>query len=195
MLRLVSSARSRLLRAGVVRAAGAVAHEATRLAVRESTFLRSYGASSLFSTSDERCRDGPRETLALNHPKAWRKAVYDPMAWQEAVKPSLLKFLELNKHLMIPVMFVVPHGDEAWPRAAWGYPLSKHAAWLRKQWREGGDRIDPTQRKELDEMPFAWDNSQYRWDRFILPALRRFYELNGHTDVPAAFRIPLASAE
>ncbi|KAE9287496.1 hypothetical protein PF008_g26386 [Phytophthora fragariae] len=161
MLRLVSSARSRLLRAGVVRAAGAVAHGATRLTLRESTFLRSYGASSLFSTSDERGRDGPWGTLALNHPKAWRKAVYDPMAWQEAVKPSLLTFLELQKHLMVPVMFVVPHGDEAWPKAAWGYPLGKHAAWLRKQWRRGGDRIDPTQRKELDEMSFAWDNSQY----------------------------------
>ncbi|KAE9148846.1 hypothetical protein PF006_g6615 [Phytophthora fragariae] len=197
MLRLVSSARSRLLRAGVVRAAGAVAHESTctRLDVRESPFLRSYGASRLFSTSYERYCDWPWGTRALNDPNAWQWAVNNSMAWQKAVKPSLLTFLELKKHLIVPVAFVVPHGDEAWPRVAWGYPLGKHAMWLRKKWREGGDRIDPTQRKELDEMPFAWDPIQYKWDRFVLPALRRFYELNGHTDVAREFVIPKTSAE
>ncbi|EGZ25134.1 hypothetical protein PHYSODRAFT_465795, partial [Phytophthora sojae] len=91
--------------------------------------------------------------------------------------------------------FVVPRGDDAWPRAAWGYPLGKHAAWLRKQWREGGRGIDPTQSKELDEMPFAWDWSQHKWDLFLLPALRRYFELNGHTDVSTDFRIPKESPE
>ncbi|KAE9353459.1 hypothetical protein PR003_g3860 [Phytophthora rubi] len=174
MLRLVASVRSRLLRAGVVRAAGVVAHGAPRLGVKKSPFLCSYEAPRLSFSSDARGGSRSWETLAVN----------DPVAWQEAVKPSLVTFLELKKHLMVPIAFVVPRGDEAWPRAAWGYPLGKYAAWLRKRWRDGGNfGLDPTQRKELDEMPFAWDWSQYKWDRFVLPALRRFYELNGHTDV------------
>ncbi|KAE8986547.1 hypothetical protein PR003_g17312 [Phytophthora rubi] len=117
------------------------------------------------------------------------------MTWKATVKPALLTFLKLKKHLMVPIKFVVPHGDEAWPEAAWGYPLGKHGVWLRKQWREGGHRIVPKQLKELEEMEFAWDRSQYRWDRFVLPALRRFYELNGHTDVPELYRIPKGSPE
>ncbi|KAE8981097.1 hypothetical protein PR001_g24101 [Phytophthora rubi] len=186
MLRLVASVRSRLLRAGVVRAAGVVAHGAPRLGVKKSPFLCSYEAPRLSFSSDARGGSRSWETLAVN----------DPVAWQEAVKPSLVTFLELKKHLMVPIAFVVPRGDEAWPRAAWGYPLGKYAAWLRKRWRDGGNfGLDPTQRKELDEMPFAWDWSQYKWDRFVLPALRRFYELNGHTDVAGEFRVPWASSE
>ncbi|KAE9332111.1 hypothetical protein PR003_g14671 [Phytophthora rubi] len=96
---------------------------------------------------------------------------------------------------MVPVKFVVPHGDDAWPEAAWGYPLGKHAEWLRKQWREGGHRMVPKQREELEEMEFAWDRNQYKWDRFVLPALRKFYDFNGHTDVLKDFRIPKGSPE
>jgi hypothetical protein len=41
-----------------------------------------------------------------------------------------------------------------------GYPLGKHAAWLRNQWRDDY----PGQLKELNEMQFAWNWSQYKWD-------------------------------
>jgi hypothetical protein len=39
-------------------------------------------------------------------------------------------------------------------------------------------------------MQFAWDWSQYKWDHIVLPALRRYFELNDHTDVPNDFVIP-----
>ncbi|KAG2503004.1 hypothetical protein JM16_009491 [Phytophthora kernoviae] len=39
-------------------------------------------------------------------------------------------------------------------------------------------------------MQFAYDWSQYRWDHYFLPALRRYYEIYGHTDVPQGFQIP-----
>ncbi|EGZ11396.1 hypothetical protein PHYSODRAFT_391115, partial [Phytophthora sojae] len=91
--------------------------------------------------------------------------------------------------------FVVPHGDDAWPREAWGYPLGKHVALLRRQWREGGRKIDQKHLEALKELDFAWDVSQYKWDRFVLPALRRYYELNGNTDVPITYRIPKGSLE
>ncbi|KAE8968048.1 hypothetical protein PF007_g10039 [Phytophthora fragariae] len=152
MLRLVSSARSRLLRAGAFRAAGAVVPGTTRLAVERVPSQCHYEAPRCFS-SDAKDHDRPWKTPAL----------HNPVAWQETVKPAFLTFLKLNKHLMVPVKFVVPHGDDAWPEAAWGYPLGKHAEWLRKQWREGGRRIDQQQLKELEGMEFAWDWSQYRW--------------------------------
>ncbi|KAE9182241.1 hypothetical protein PF002_g27042 [Phytophthora fragariae] len=184
MLRLVSSARSRLIRADAFRAAGAPVPGALRLAVGRAPFQLHYETPHFFSSD------------AKDHDRLWKSpAVYSPVAWQEAVKPALLAFFKLNKHLMVPIKFVVPHGDDAWPEAAWGYPLGKHAAWLRKQWGEGGHRIDQKQFKELEEMEFAWDRFQYKWDRYVLPALRRFYDLIGHTDVPELYRIPKGSPE
>ncbi|KAE9274177.1 hypothetical protein PR003_g29685 [Phytophthora rubi] len=184
MLRLVSSARSRLIRADAFRAADAPVPGALRLAVGRAPFQLHYETPHFFSSD------------AKDHDRLWKSpAVYSPVAWQETVKPALLAFFKLNKHLMVPIKFVVPHGDDAWPEAAWGYPLGKHAAWLRKQWREGGHRIDQKQFKELEEMEFAWDRFQYKWDRYVLPALRRFYDLIGHTDVPELYRIPKGSPE
>ncbi|KAE9286799.1 hypothetical protein PF008_g26578 [Phytophthora fragariae] len=184
MLRLVSSARSRLIRVDAFRAAGAPVPGALRLAVGRAPFQLHYETPHFFSSD------------AKDHDRLWKSpAVYSPVAWQETVKPALLAFFKLNKHLMVPIKFVVPHGDDAWPEAAWGYPLGKHAAWLRKQWGEGGHRIDQKQFKELEEMEFAWDRFQYKWDRYVLPALRRFYDLIGHTDVPELYRIPKGSPE
>ncbi|KAE9343765.1 hypothetical protein PF008_g9538 [Phytophthora fragariae] len=183
MLRLVSSARGRLLRAGAFRAASAPVRGDPRLAVEHVPSDRHYEAPRFFSFD------------AKDNQIPWYLTLYSPVTWRETVKPAFLTFLKLKKHLMVPVKFVVPHGDDAWPEAAWGYPLGKHAAWLRKQWGEGGRRMVPKQREELEEMEFAWDRNQYRWDRFVLPALRRFYELNGHTDVPELYRIPKGSPE
>ncbi|GMF47359.1 unnamed protein product [Phytophthora fragariaefolia] len=125
--------------------------------------------------------------------KSRRTRVRDPLTWQHAARPALLAFLQQEKHLLVPTAFVVPSGD-AWPRAAWGYPLGRHVQWLRKQRRDGG-YISETQLQELDEMQFAWDPTQQRWDRFVLPALRTFFALNGHTDVPLDFRVPDGGAE
>ncbi|KAG6622110.1 uncharacterized protein IUM83_07333 [Phytophthora cinnamomi] len=124
---------------GAVRAAGAVAPGVCCLEESRWPLLQRRCEPPRPFSSDARARDGQRKTLAVE----------DAAAWQAAVKPSLLTFLQLKKHLM---------------------------------WREGGHRIDPTQKKELDGMPFAWDRTQYKWDHFLLPALRRFYDLNGHTD-------------
>ncbi|KAE8877589.1 hypothetical protein PF005_g10559 [Phytophthora fragariae] len=182
MLRLVSISSARL-RVGVFRAAVA---GATRFGVdREHAPTQHRYKALRFSSSDTPHNSRRWTTPALN----------DSEAWQQAVKPAFLTFLKLQKHLMVPLKFTVPHGDKTWPEAAWGYPLGKHATWLRKQWREGGGCIDPTQLQELEDMGFAWDRSQYKWDRFVLPALRRFYDLNGHTDVPLSYRIPKGSPE
>ncbi|KAE9115418.1 hypothetical protein PF010_g9335 [Phytophthora fragariae] len=195
MLRLVSSARSRLLRAGAFRAAGAVVPGTTRLAVERVPSQCHYEAPRCFS-SDAKDHDRPWKTPAL----------HNPVAWQETVKPAFLTFLKLNKHLMVPVKFVVPHGDDAWPEAAWGYPLGKHAEWLRKQWREGGRRIDQQQLKELEASYFdqiaramnsleaiAFDSkiAVSKWKNRVEPILVTFKQLHGHRNVPRDFVVPL----
>jgi hypothetical protein len=163
----------RLARSRLLPRSGALAPRASCLAAVD--------AARFFSSQTEDGDDGEKDD---------KSSLFSAAAWTTAVKPAYLTFLALNKHLMVPVKFVVPSGDDAWPEAAWGYALGKHAAWLRKQWREGRQEIKPEQLKELEEMQFAWDRSQYKWDHFILPALRRFYELNRHTDVLQEFRVP-----
>ncbi|KAH7462964.1 uncharacterized protein KRP23_13181 [Phytophthora ramorum] len=181
MLRLVA-ARSRLMRVEAIRVVGVLAPRSPSLAV--AIPCSQYHLQTLrFSSSSQAQDDGSWTTLA----------VYNPVAWQQAVKPAFLKFLQLQKHLLVPIAFRVPYGDEMWPKAAWGYPLGKHARWLRKQWRKG--KINKTTQKELDEMPFAWDRSEYKWAHFVLPAFRRFYEFHGHTKVPHDFIIPEADPE
>ncbi|KAL3660753.1 hypothetical protein V7S43_014156 [Phytophthora oleae] len=44
-------------------------------------------------------------------------------------------------------------------------------------------------------MDFAFNVSQYKWDHLILPALFRYYELNGHSDVPTEFRVKTGDGE
>ncbi|KAL4161044.1 hypothetical protein PRNP1_001601 [Phytophthora ramorum] len=181
MLRLVA-ARSRLMRVEAIRVVGVLAPRSPSLAV--AIPCSQYHLQTLrFASSSQAQDDGSWTTLA----------VYNPVAWQQAVKPAFLKFLQLQKHLLVPIAFRVPYGDEMWPKAAWGYPLGKHARWLRKQWRKG--KINKTTQKELDEMPFAWDRSEYKWAHFVLPAFRRFYEFHGHTKVPRDFIIPEADPE
>ncbi|KAL4159605.1 hypothetical protein PRNP1_000182 [Phytophthora ramorum] len=185
MLRLVSAARRRLLSVGAIRVAGVLAPQASSLAVTNACLqYQSYQLQTSRFSSSSRVQDGGSWTTL---------AVRNPVAWQQAARPAFHTFLQLKKHLMVPVKFCVPDQDEAWPEAAWGYPLGQHAQWLRKQWRRG--KMNLKQQKELDEMSFAWDTLRYRWDHFVLPALRRFYELNGHTEVPDDFIIPKGDPE
>ncbi|EGZ25087.1 hypothetical protein PHYSODRAFT_387227, partial [Phytophthora sojae] len=109
--------------------------------------------------------------------------------WHETVAPALRTFLDLNKHLMVPISFVVPINDDAWPRETWGYPLGKHAAWLRTRWRKGQE-LPRFAQDDLEELDFAFDRSQYMWEHFLKPSLRRYFELHGDSDVQQTYRIP-----
>ncbi|KAG7378950.1 hypothetical protein PHYPSEUDO_009280 [Phytophthora pseudosyringae] len=113
--------------------------------------------------------------------------------WQKTVSPALRTFLKLRGHLLVPVSFVVPGDDASWPEEIHGYPLGKHAEWLRRRWRS--KRLPEFAVQELEELDFAFDLSQYKWDHFVKPALLRFYEVNGHTDVPQSFRVKHGDAE
>ncbi|KAL3660833.1 hypothetical protein V7S43_014235 [Phytophthora oleae] len=110
------------------------------------------------------------------------------LVWQKTVNPALLTYLKLKKDLLIPIKFTVPENDSNWPEETWGYPLGKHAERLRLCWRKGNQLPDFAV-QDLLEMNFAFDFSQYKWDHSIMPALRRYYEVYGHSDVPRHFHI------
>ncbi|KAG1697968.1 hypothetical protein DVH05_015452 [Phytophthora capsici] len=111
----------------------------------------------------------------------------DVLVWQKTVNPALQTYFKLNKGLFLPSSFVVPKNNSNWPEETWGYPLGKHAVWLRKYWKKG--KLPDFAVQELKEIEFPFDFNQYKWDHFLIPALSRYYELYGHSDVPSTFRV------
>ncbi|OWZ12238.1 hypothetical protein PHMEG_00014635 [Phytophthora megakarya] len=115
--------------------------------------------------------------------------LHSARTWVEKVAPSLQTFLELEQHLMISLKFVVPYGDPKWPQEAWGYPLGMHCRNLRvlKQQRKTLPffAID-----DLETLNFPWDLRQCKWDVLVLPSLKRYYEIEGDSDVPSVFVVP-----
>ncbi|KAG2801179.1 hypothetical protein JG687_00002867 [Phytophthora cactorum] len=119
---------------------------------------------------------------------------FSDTVWEKTVNPALRTFLKLRNHAMVPISFVVPTDDDRWAEETRGYPLGKHAEWLRRRWRARKELPKFTV-EDLKELDFAFDWSQYKWNHFVKPALRRYYELNEHTDVPQLFRIEHGDAE
>ncbi|KAE9311206.1 hypothetical protein PF001_g9834 [Phytophthora fragariae] len=178
MLRLVSSARSRLLRAGAFRAAGAVVPGTTRLAVERVPSQCHYEAPRCFS-SDAKDHDRPWKTPAL----------HNPVAWQETVKPAFLTFLKLNKHLMVPVKsFVVP-SEPSWPKNAHGLKLGIAVDNIRKR----ASYFDQIARamNSLEAIAFDSKIAVSKWKNRVEPILVTFKQLHGHRNVPRDFVVPL----
>ncbi|KAK1929161.1 hypothetical protein P3T76_015293 [Phytophthora citrophthora] len=115
------------------------------------------------------------------------------VVWQKTVNPALRTFLKLNHHLIIPVPFTVPITDGNWPKETWGYPLGKHARRLRQYWKKG--TLPNFAIQDLQEMDFAFNPNQYKWDHSVMPALVRYYELYGHSDVPIRYQVKPGDSE
>ncbi|EGZ07632.1 hypothetical protein PHYSODRAFT_528496, partial [Phytophthora sojae] len=109
-------------------------------------------------------------------------------AWQERILAALRTYQKINRNTLAPYSFIVPTGDARWPRATWGYALGRAVSGLRGQAQK--QALSARMETELKELNFAFNILQYQWDEIILPALRHFYTVNGHTDVPRAFVVP-----
>ncbi|KAE9293155.1 hypothetical protein PF008_g24877 [Phytophthora fragariae] len=110
------------------------------------------------------------------------------IAWEEKMLAALRTYKEINGDTLVPQSFVVPSGDARWPRVAWGYALGHGVSYLRLKARKQtlSSRMDT----ELKEMNFAHNVLQFQWDEIIMPALRHFYQVHGHTGVPETFVVP-----
>ncbi|KAE9016520.1 hypothetical protein PR001_g14632 [Phytophthora rubi] len=108
--------------------------------------------------------------------------------WEEKMLAALRAYKEINGDTLVPQSFVVPSGDARWPRVARGYALGTGVNKLRL--KAGKHKISSQMDTELKEMNFAHNARQFQWDEIIMPALRHFYAVNRHTDVPKAFVVP-----
>ncbi|KAE8984476.1 hypothetical protein PR002_g22932 [Phytophthora rubi] len=108
--------------------------------------------------------------------------------WEEKMLAALRAYKEINGDALVPQSFVVPSGDARWPRVAWGYALGHAVRYLRL--KAGKHKISPRMDTELKEINFAQSTLQFQWDEIIMPALRHFYQVHGHTDVPCTFVVP-----
>ncbi|OWZ04175.1 LOW QUALITY PROTEIN: hypothetical protein PHMEG_00023966 [Phytophthora megakarya] len=52
------------------------------------------------------------------------------------------------------------------------------------------DLVSEPMTEELGSMDFAQNVAQFKWDRIVLPSLRQFHKVHGHTDVPRNFVVP-----
>ncbi|KAK1943109.1 hypothetical protein P3T76_005746 [Phytophthora citrophthora] len=115
------------------------------------------------------------------------------LVWQKTVNPALRSYIKLNNDPLVPYRFVVPFGDDNWPEDTWGYPLGKHVVLLRHSGKKG--KLPAFATQDLKEMGFAFEAFQYKWDHYFMPALVRYFELNGNSDVHAKFRIEIGDVE
>ncbi|ETL43933.1 hypothetical protein L916_05636 [Phytophthora nicotianae] len=120
--------------------------------------------------------------------------LYNARAWVETIAPSLQTFLTLEKHLLVPLRFTVPHGDPKWPEKTWGYPLGLYCKNLRAL-KQQGKSLPFFTVDDLETLDFPWDMRQRKWDVLVLPALKKFSKINGHCDVPAKYVVPAGDAE
>ncbi|KAH7469331.1 uncharacterized protein KRP23_10766 [Phytophthora ramorum] len=109
---------------------------------------------------------------------------------EKNVLAALRAYKAKNGHVLVPYRFVVPSGDDIWPSMTWGYNLGSAVNYLRYKLNTDEEAFSPQFTRELVDLDFARDASQHKWDTIIMPAFRCFFEVNGHTDVPAGFVVP-----
>ncbi|KAE8983727.1 hypothetical protein PR001_g23371 [Phytophthora rubi] len=109
-------------------------------------------------------------------------------AREDKILAALRTYKEIKGDTLVPQSFVVPSGDARWPRVTWGYTLGHGVNKLRS--KASKHKISSRMETELKEMNFAHDAFQFQWDEIIMPALRHFYKVHGHTDVSYGFVVP-----
>ncbi|KAE9350725.1 hypothetical protein PF008_g6288 [Phytophthora fragariae] len=126
--------------------------------------------------------------VVRNEPKVdeehWRTS-----ASEQKILAALRTYKQLNGDLLVPQAFVVPSGDARWPLATWGYKLGIAVNQVRI--KSKSKRLSTEMEEELENLDFVYDFYQFKWDRIVLPALREFYRVHGHTDVPHDFIVPI----
>ncbi|KAE8971707.1 hypothetical protein PR001_g26811, partial [Phytophthora rubi] len=146
-------------------------------------------ASRRFSSTprEERTRSsGAAKNGSKSDVGRWRTS-----AWEQKILAALRTYKQLNGDLLVPIRFEVPSGDERWPSVTWGYKLGAAVRDLRTRKRKA--RLSTAMEEELERLDFVYDFYQFRWNRVVMPALREFYRVNGHADVPKNFVVPIGN--
>jgi hypothetical protein len=106
------------------------------------------------------------------------------------ILPSLKMFAQVFGHCDVPNSFVVPH-ESPWPEEAWGLRLGETVTSMRSR----GDFQTQFQRdsRQLEDIDFVLNSRRNHWDKALLPSLKVFYRLHGHSVVPTKFVVPSES--
>jgi Helicase associated domain len=117
------------------------------------------------------------------------------------VLEALITYSSLHGNLLVPFKFVVPYGDDAWPKATWGIALGSSVYRIRMRGDFLRGSVTWSRREQLDALGFVWDLQEYRF-RIFFEALVVFAEFeNGRGGaksknvlrVPTTFVVPSTS--
>ncbi|KAE9316890.1 hypothetical protein PF001_g7099 [Phytophthora fragariae] len=146
------------------------------------------------AVSDLRTRSKGKARLSTEMEEELDKLgfVYDAyqFRWDRIVLPALREFHRVNGHADVPRSFIVPSGDQAWPKLTWGYRLGNIAGHIRHQ------EVYSTQvtmsKEELDRMGFCRGMSiaERDWTEKILPSIRVYRQAFGNCIIPKLFIVP-----
>ncbi|KAF0698450.1 Aste57867_10935 [Aphanomyces stellatus] len=89
-------------------------------------------------------------------------------------------------HTIVPINYIVPANDPAWPKELWHLRLGKAVDNFRSR---GISSLSSAHVDALDALGFVWNAQDDTWQRNV-DALTRFKALFGHTRVPEAFVVP-----
>ncbi|KAG7378486.1 Phosphatidate phosphatase lpin1 [Phytophthora pseudosyringae] len=119
--------------------------------------------------------------LGLPDVEDWKRFL-----WEEVTVPAMRTYRSMHGDLLMPVSFTVPEGDGTWPRSTWGYKLGYWTSELRRS----QDKLPRYQLQDLEALGFSWNDREARWNRFFAPAMQRYQELHGTSQVPQSFVVP-----
>jgi hypothetical protein len=110
-----------------------------------------------------------------------RKLVYGYFA----VRTALLKYHEINDHMLVPYKFVVPANDDRWPKDTWGMNLGIISSNIRSR------NSYMAEREDLKSIGFIFspEIQIYRYD-LVRRALLLYQDLNSNMLVPLGFVVP-----
>mmetsp|Transcript_20895 Transcript_20895/g.45335 ORF Transcript_20895/g.45335 Transcript_20895/m.45335 type:complete len:310 (-) Transcript_20895:66-995(-) len=93
------------------------------------------------------------------------------------VLEALITFKSTFGHVLVPTKFVVPFGNDNWPRATWGINLGDcvYRIRARNDFLRGSSY--DSRREQLDGLGFVWDVQEHRFRTFY-GTLRHFARLN-----------------
>ncbi|KAG7387644.1 hypothetical protein PHYPSEUDO_013894 [Phytophthora pseudosyringae] len=109
--------------------------------------------------------------------------------WDVLVLPALTRYAELNGHCDIPSAFVIPTGDDAWPKLLWNFKLGQTVTSIRCAGTYKAQR--ESSHDDLEKIDFSMQGWRARmWEIKILPALEAFRRVFGHCNVNFNYVVP-----
>mmetsp|Transcript_12062 Transcript_12062/g.25468 ORF Transcript_12062/g.25468 Transcript_12062/m.25468 type:complete len:479 (+) Transcript_12062:74-1510(+) len=94
---------------------------------------------------------------------------------------SLVYYSSMYGNVMVPSSFVIPHEDERWPKATWGYPLGNvvYRVRFRNDFLLGENAVE--RKNQLDGLGFVFDVSEHNFLKFFR-ALRMYSKIESENN-------------